>query len=87
MYNISEEKRNMLDSLPPSFRGEIRFIADPLSEAHEPVYLTTWVSDYTKPKPTDEELRSPKKMHERFYRTGPQTRFLDVFMMWLWGNV
>jgi len=79
MYNLSPAKQAMLSSLPPTFRGDIRTIADPVTG--ETVYLTTWVADYKSPRPDSETMRSLRKMRQRFFRAGPQTRFLDVLMM------
>ncbi len=79
MYNMSPAKQAMLSSLPPTFRGDMRTIADPVTG--ETVYLTTWVADYKSPRPDSETMRSLRKMRQRFFKAGPQTRFLDVLMM------
>ncbi len=79
MYHISSEKQRLLDSLPSSFRDDMRTIIDPLTG--ELIYLTTWVVEHVRPKPNREELSSPFKMYERFYRKGPQSRFLDSVMV------
>lgn len=69
-------------NLPPLFRLET--MEDPLTS--EELYLETWVVEHTSPKPTEEELNSPVKLYERYYRNSSALAFLDQMKPWFVGQ-
>ncbi|OGK21070.1 hypothetical protein A2866_01950 [Candidatus Roizmanbacteria bacterium RIFCSPHIGHO2_01_FULL_39_8] len=67
---------------PPNKAGVgeyLRTIRDPV--VGDDVCYERWISTYNSPRPTDEELRSPQLMYEKYYRDrGPLTDFEDYII-------
>lgn len=78
-YQTSEAKKK---TVPARFK---------LATAFDPVigqerYLETWVIEHTVPKPTEEELKSPVKLYERYYRGSSSLAFLEQLKPWFVGQ-
>lgn len=78
-FKISEEKRL---SVPAKFR--LPTILDPLTG--EERHLKTWVVEHSNPKPTQEELKSPVKLYQRYYKNSSALASLDQMKPWFVGQ-
>lgn len=79
LHRTSEEK---IKNLPPLFR--LASLQDPITG--EERYIETWVVEHTSPKPTPEELQSPVKLYERYYRNSSALASLDQLKPWFVGQ-
>lgn len=79
LHRTSEQKKK---DLPALFRLET--MVDPLTS--EEKYLETWVIEHTSPKPTDEELRSPVRLFERYYKHSSALASLEQLKPWFVGQ-
>ena len=79
MYKISEGKRL---NAPARFSLETK--EDPVTK--EQLYLETWTVEHTSPKPTPEELNSPVRLYQRYYRHSSALAFLDQMKPWFIGQ-
>ncbi len=59
-------------------------IQDPIT--HNVRYFETWVVEHTSPKPTEEELKSPVKLFERYYKNSSALASLDQLKPWFVGE-
>ncbi len=78
-YRISDHKKL---SIPAKFT--LTTIQDPIT--NELRHLETWVVEHTNPKPTDEELQSPKKLFERYYKNSSSLASLEQMKPWIIGQ-
>jgi len=78
-FRISEEKRL---NAPAKF--QLPSIQDPITG--EVRYLKTWVVEHSNPKPTPEELKSPVKLYERYYKDSSALASLDQMKPWFIGQ-
>lgn len=78
-FRISQEKRL---NAPAKF--QLLAIQDPVTG--EVRYLKTWVVEHSNPKPTPEELKSPVKLYERYYKNSSALASLDQMKPWFIGQ-
>lgn len=71
-----------VSNLPARFR--LGSIQDPITM--EVRYFETWVVEHTSPKPTEEELKSPQKLFERYYKRSSALASLDQLKSWIVGE-
>lgn len=69
-------------SLPARFN--LGSVQDPAT--NEVRYFETWVVEHTSPKPTAEELKSPIKLFEKYYRNSSALASLDQLKPWFVGE-
>ncbi|MCL5950000.1 MAG: hypothetical protein M1490_05935 [Candidatus Bathyarchaeota archaeon] len=74
----SQPSTDKLRDLPSRF--QLESVKDPLTG--DTRYLETWVVEHTSPKPAEEELRSPVKLYERYYRGSSSLAFLEQLLPW-----
>lgn len=79
--NARKASAAKVSNIPARF--ELEHITDPVTQ--EVRYLRTWVIEHTSPKPTDEELRSPIKLYERYYKKSSALASLDQMKPWFVG--
>ncbi len=79
MHRTSSEK---IKQIPSRFMLESAI--DPLTM--EQYYLQTWVIGHQSPKPTPEDLASPVRMYNKYYRGGSALASLDQMKTWLIGK-
>lgn len=79
MHRVSPEK---ITRVPSRFMLESAI--DPLTG--EQYYLQTWVIGHQSPKPTPEDLASPVRMYDKYYRGGSALASLDQMKTWLIGK-
>lgn len=79
-YQTSEAKRKSV----PARLKKLATIRDPITDKER--YLETWVIEHTVPKPTEEELQSPVKLYERYYRRASSLAFLEQLKPWFIGQ-
>lgn len=77
--NVSAGK---VENKPSIF--DLEQIVDPVTGVSK--YLRTWVVEHTSPRPTDEELASPVKLYERYYRGLSSLASLDQMLPWFIGE-
>lgn len=65
-------------------RFQLEHVTDPITR--EVRYLRTWVVEHSSPKPTDEELKSPIILYERYYHRVSALAFLDQMKPWFIGE-
>ncbi|MBI2020691.1 hypothetical protein HYS94_04725 [Candidatus Daviesbacteria bacterium] len=78
-YQPAEAK---IKNLPARFKLEV--ITDPITG--EERYLETWVVEHTSPRPTEEELKSPIKLFQRYYSHSSSLASLDQMKPWFVGE-
>lgn len=78
-HKISKEKKG---NIPARFA--LGKIMDPIT--NEERFLETWVVEHTSPKPTEEELKSPVKLFERYYKHSSALASLDQMKPWFVGQ-
>lgn len=71
-----------IKSMPPHL--QLEHITDPVTD--EVRYLRTWVVEHTSPKPTEDELKSPVRLFERYYSKSSALSFLDQMKPWFIGE-
>lgn len=77
-YQTSEAKKK---TVPARFK--LATVPDPVTGQER--YLETWVIEHTVPKPTEDELRSPVKLYERYYKGSSSLAFLEQLKPWFVG--
>lgn len=78
-YTISGLKQR---SIPDRFK--LKTVQDPITG--EERFLETWVVEHTSPRPTDEELQSPLKLFQRYYRHSSALASLEQMKPWFIGQ-
>lgn len=78
-YQASEKKQA---NVPARFSLET--VTDP--ETGKERAIETWFVEHTSPKPTEEELKSPVKIFERYYKNSSALASLDQMKPWFVGQ-
>lgn len=75
----SDEK---IKKMPARF--QLEHVIDPVTT--EVRYLRTWVVEHSIPRPSNEELRSPVKLYQKYYSESSALAFLDQMKPWFVGE-